>query len=107
MRRCKAVTSVIVLSFLLIAANAHADWVQLANMGVGRTYHTATLLNNGKVLVTGGSSGGTLNSPEIYDPSTNTWQFAAPMGSARSLHSATLMQNGKVLVAGGSGSIRH
>ena len=39
------------------------------------TYHTASVLTNGKVLVTGGSggsSGGALSSAELYDPSTGT-----------------------------------
>jgi len=68
--------------------------------------HSATLLDNGKVLVAGG-----MNCPqyfclasaaaELYDPSTNTWTAAGGMHTARAWHTATLLSNGKVLVAGG------
>ncbi|BCM88811.1 hypothetical protein IAD21_00653 [Abditibacteriota bacterium] len=68
------------------------------NMTAARQNHTATLLGNGKVLITGGSA-------DTYDPSTKT--FTATTGamiSGRSNHTATLLGNGKVLLAGGSGN---
>ena len=66
----------------------------------------ATLLNNGQVLVAGGSSigaGAPLDSAEIYDPTAGTFSFTGSLNTARSGHSSTLLQNGKVLIAGGSG----
>ncbi len=73
------------------------------NMTVPRTIHTATLLPNGKVLITGGFSAGTnYASAELFDPATNT--FTATIGSmnkGRSQHTATLLPNGTVLIAGG------
>ena len=44
-------------------------------MATGRYNDTATLLSNGKVLVTGGAdpSGSPLSSAELYDPASNTW----------------------------------
>ena len=68
-------------------------------MSVTRFFHTATLLSNGKVLITGGHDA----SAELYDPTPGT--FAATMGSmsvGRSSHTATLLATGKVLIAGGS-----
>ncbi len=68
-------------------------------MSVTRFFHTATLLGNGKVLVTGGHDA----SAELYDPASGT--FAATMGSmsvGRSFHTATLLASGNVLIAGGS-----
>jgi hypothetical protein len=72
------------------------------SMSVARYFHTATLLNNGKVLVTGGGYGGVV-SAELYDPSIGTWSTTGSMNVGRENHTATLLNNGKVLVAGGYG----
>src|ERR1022692_3001481 len=74
-------------------------------MTTAREYHTATLLPNGKLLVTGGFSVFILASAEIYDPVANTWTATPnPMTAARRSHTASLMSNGKVLVVGGFGT---
>ena len=76
------------------------------NMEVDRSWHRATLLRDGRVLVTGGfdSYGNALSSAEIYDPSTGHFVDAGQMTSRRATHSATLLPNGKVLIAGGCAS---
>jgi len=71
---------------------------------------TATLLQDGRVLVVGGVAGGSLNPitlsfPEIYDPNAGTWTPAGTMLTNRTLHTATLLPNGTVLVAGGTASV--
>jgi hypothetical protein len=68
-----------------------------------RDLATATLLNNGKVLVTGGFSGTTpRNTAELYNPATKTFtRVPGGMSSPRALHTATLLANGQVLIAGG------
>jgi N-acetylneuraminic acid mutarotase len=78
-------------------------WSYAANMANGRAFHTATLLENGKVLVAGGldSNDGNLASAELYDPSTNTWSSAGNMIYPRAEHTTTLLTNGTVLVTGG------
>jgi len=71
-------------------------------LNIPRACHTATLLPNGQVLVTGGyTTSGFTSSAELYNPSTGTWTTARSMSTPRALHAATLLQNGKVLVAGG------
>jgi hypothetical protein len=83
-------------------------WSTTGSMSVARAYHTATRLNNGRVLVTGGYDGGnSFASAELYNPASGTWSAIGPMASARAAHVATLLPNGKVLITGGyaNGSI--
>lgn len=88
---------------------ASGTWTSTGSLATARTDHTATLLGNGKVLVTGGAtrSGGEgtgiLASAELYDPQSGTWTSTGNLASARSNHTATLLPNGKVLVASGAG----
>ncbi len=75
------------------------------SMGIGRDGHTATLLNTGKVLVTGGDSAtGNVAAAELFDPGTGIFTATGSMTSPRMSHTATLLAGGKVLVTGGSGS---
>ena len=68
-----------------------------------RHCHTATLLTNGQVLITGGYDGSTfLSAAEIFDPVSGTFAPTGNMAAARCFHTATLLTNGKVLIAGGS-----
>src|SRR5258707_13489045 len=68
-----------------------------------RDSHTATLLSDGKVLVTGGvdSQGVPIASAEVFDPQSGQWTAVGPLTQALGDHTATLLPNGKVLVAGG------
>ena len=70
---------------------------------VARYQHTATLLPNGKVLITGGLNGtSAFSSAELYDPATGSFTLlTGTMATARSAHTATLLPNGKVLITGG------
>ena len=72
-------------------------------MVVGRMSHAATLLQNGKVLITGGYNGGYLGSAELYDPDLGTFvATSGEMTAARAEHTATTLANGHVLVVGGN-----
>ena len=82
-------------------------WTPTAPMSAARAFHTATLLADGKVLVSGGASiyhgskGVVAATAEIYDPKSATWHAAARMSVARYHHTAALLADGRVLVAGG------
>ena len=79
-------------------------WAASGNLNTARWIHTATLLQNGQVLVAGGygSNNVVLDSAELYDPVTGRWSRTIDMNNARYYHTATLMQSGQVLVAGGN-----
>ena len=84
------------------------SFVSTGSMAASRQWHTATLLNNGMVLVAGGfyfvsaSNSGFLTSAELYNPATGTFTSTGSMAAARVGQSATLLNNGQVLIAGGS-----
>jgi hypothetical protein len=81
-------------------------WTATGSMGTTRSWHTATLLPNGKVLIAGGSGNtGVLSSAELYDPDTGLWSATGSMGTARHFPFATLLPSGKVLVAGGGTTV--
>ena len=87
-------------------------WTDVQPLHQARSDHSATLLENGQVLIAGGNDPASgedetyLASVEIYDPDANSWTDTTPLGVARGFHTATLLQygpqNGKVLVAGGA-----
>ena len=76
------------------------------SMAVPRFLHAATLLNDGKILITGGTTdnagGGVATAnAELYDPTTGVFTTVGSMFSDRAQHTATLLANGEVLIAGG------
>lgn len=78
------------------------SWSSTGSMASARGEHTATLLSNGKVLVTGGRGLlGDVTTSELYDPTTGTWGATGNLQNRRSSHTATLLPSGKVLVTGG------
>jgi N-acetylneuraminic acid mutarotase len=79
-------------------------WAATGSLISSRYHHTATVLPNGKVLVTGGVQVYPYASAEVYDPASGTWSTTGTMAQPRYLHTATLLPNGKVLVTGGLGS---
>jgi N-acetylneuraminic acid mutarotase len=81
-------------------------WTPSRPLLEARGSDTATLLDDGRVLVVGGIGGPNdvpLASAELYDPRTATWAAAGRMTTPRAGHATTLLPDGKVLVTGGDG----
>jgi len=84
-------------------------WQYTGSMAFARRQHNATLLPDGTVLVTGGTSGGGFDNAsapvypaELWDPTTGNWATLASMTFYRGYHStAALLPDGRVLSAGG------
>lgn len=80
-------------------------WQSVGPMTVERAEHTSTLLNDGRVLITGGFKGAGFTfsesaSAEVFNPNTNTFSSVGNMSTPRAFHTATLLSNGKVLIVG-------
>lgn len=76
---------------------------KISSLKITRSVHTATLLNDGTVLVAGGmdNSQSPIKSAEIFNPETNSFQTIADMTTPRVGHIAVLLKDGNVLIAGG------
>ena len=84
---------------------ATGTFTPTGSLNTARLFHTATLLNNGMVLVSGGqdSEGGDiLADAELYNPATGTFTPTGSLNTARTRHRASLLTNGMVLMAGGA-----
>ena len=77
-------------------------WSRTGHMSLERLEHTATLLQDGRVLVAGGLDTAS-RSAEIYDPKQDRWFNVGSMTTGRQGHTATLLRNGEVLLIGGQG----
>lgn len=68
-----------------------------------RADHSATLLNDGHVLIAGGllKNGQFLSSAEIYDPAKGSFVATGEMSTRRVGQAAVLLKDGRVLIVGG------
>jgi NPCBM/NEW2 domain/Domain of unknown function (DUF1929) len=107
-----------VASTTKIDLNLNAKLDAGPNMSFARRQLNATILPDGTVLVTGGTSGDGFNneasavlSAELWNPNTNTFRTLSSMQVARIYHSTVVLQpDGRVLSMGGGlggGGINH
>jgi Bacterial Ig-like domain (group 2)/Galactose oxidase, central domain len=91
---------------VVVTCIGSAGFVLTGSMTAARDEHTATLLNNGNVLVAGGFNSTTaIASAELYDPATGSFTVTGSMTAARVGYTATLLNNGMVLIAGGDNAV--
>jgi hypothetical protein len=94
----------------VIDLSAGTPWRTVAPMSVARRQLNATLLADGKVLVTGGSNASGFNTlptnsavlaAELWDPATEEWTTLSRMSHNRLYHSTSLLlPDGRVLSLG-------
>jgi len=114
--RSSAISGMFLLSSAIALAQSGGTFTVTGAMTTPRVWHTATLLNNGKVLIAGGESDFNLIGPgqygflapqsvlataELYDPVSGTFARTGDMTAPRYCHTATLLPDGRVLIAGG------
>ncbi|RSS58519.1 kelch repeat-containing protein [Streptomyces sp. WAC01280] len=82
-------------------------WTPAPPMSGARYGHAATLLPDGRVLVTGGNrprdtrTALTLTTAELFDPDTGTWSPAGELADARWHHIVAPLPDGRLLAVGG------
>lgn len=89
---------------------AMRGFAEAGEAGFYRSGHTATLLHDGRVLITGGHCAtrfgddgdyGNCSSAELYDPQSDTFAPTGSMAAPRVGHRATALADGRVLITGG------
>jgi hypothetical protein len=90
-------------------AASSPTWRDVAPMAFARRQLNTTLLPDGTVLATGGTSAsgfndatGSVLAAELWNPATEQWTTLAPLQVPRNYHStAVLLRDGRILAAGG------
>jgi hypothetical protein len=81
-------------------AQSLGAFIPTGDMTEPRSFHTATRLHNGEVLMTGGCTG----TADLYDPASHTFTRTGSRTVVRCVQTATLLADGRVLIAGGDPS---
>lgn len=105
---CRALmaATIVVLAPAWLWAQQLTPWSVAGNMASSRSFGTATALNDGRVLLTGGASDPSfpfqvVATVDLYDPAAGTVTAGPPMSEAKYAHIAVKLTDGRVLVAGG------
>ena len=99
------------IAIVTVVPTSAGRFAATGSLATSRVGHTATLLPDGRVLVTGGAHEDiignawgpayALSSAELFDPVTGTFSPTGAMNHPRVSHTATLLEDGTVLIAGG------
>jgi hypothetical protein len=101
MRAMHLLLILVLFSYTTTPTQAQGTFTPTGNMTAARSFHTAMLLTNGKVLIVGGEQSSTgssaLTTAELYDPDTGTF---TPVGNLKSPLPTpiSLLGDGRVLL---------
>jgi hypothetical protein len=82
---------------LQCAPSPSETWVSTGSLSLPRMLHTATLLEEGRVLVAGGFN----RSAEVYELASGSWSATGGTLTAHRGHTTTRLADGRVLLVGG------
>ena len=77
------------------------EWYDAAPLARPRSFHSATPIDGGKVLVLGGLDGEALSVASVFDPATDEWSRVKPLATPRFNHAATALPDGRIVLTGG------
>ena len=106
----RTLTAIFIISIISVSGfgQTAGTFAPTGSMTTPRSGHTATLLQNGKVLIAGGSANPLFGNPngnfataELYDPATRTFAATGNMTAALVAPTATRLADGRVLIVGG------
>ena len=83
-----------------LSGTGTAGYISTGSMNTGRYDHTATLLDNGMVLIAAGSTTNGLPSAEVYDSAKGTFTVTGNLPTFFYTQTTTLLDNGKVRTRG-------
>ena len=96
-----------ILMLLFVSSSVSAQsWQYTGSLSMEKRTGILTTLPNQTAIYVGGAdaSGIALNTCELYDPATASWNIAAAMAIGRERHTATLLPDGQLVVIGGNTS---
>lgn len=90
------------VSLAVFCTISQAQVVQIADMNVARSGHTASQMQTGEVIVTGGlGADNYLSAAEYWDQENDEWIEVDQMEHARMNHAATVVDGNLLIVTGG------
>ena len=81
---------------------ATGKWADLAKMSERREVGSGHVLEDGRVLIIGGSPLREEKTTEIYDLTADTWTLGPRMGKRRMRHASVELEDGRLFIFGGT-----